>query len=845
MNKEDLLKGLNDKQKEAVIYKEGPLLILAGAGSGKTRVLTHRIGFLIEEGVAPWNILAITFTNKAAGEMRERVDSLLYERAAEQVFVSTFHSMCVRLLRRDIDKLGYSRDFTIYDTDDQKTLIRSCIKKLDLDTKMYRERSMLSTISAQKNQMISAEEFENEAADFYDRNVARIYREYENELKANNALDFDDLLIKTVELFESCPDVLLYWQERFRYIMVDEYQDTNNVQFEIVRLISDKYKNLCVVGDDDQSIYKFRGANIENILNFEKAFPGAKLIKLEQNYRSTKSILNAANEVIKNNEGRKDKKLWTDNEEGKLPEYNEYDTAAAEADSIIKQAAAKAEKGFGYRNQAVLYRTNAQSRLLEEKCISRSVPYIIVGGVNFYQRKEIKDMLSYLRVITNSVDDLACIRIINVPKRGIGQTSVERIQAHAIQHGVSFYEAMLKAEDIPHIGSAAKKIKGFTDFIGFLRERLTNGELSLRELIEAIYKDSGYEDELKKEDPIAAETRLENIEELINKAVSFEADRQEEGLSMLSAFLEEVSLVADIDRTNETDDVLTMMTLHAAKGLEFDAVYLAGMEDGLFPSAGAINADDPVAEIEEERRLCYVGITRARKELYLSSARERMVNGEMHYMKVSRFIDEIPDDACDKHFRSRRSSQDKPSFAGFGGYEGRIERESGYGGGSWGGNYSYRDRYSDNYGRDNDERGFGNDYRSGGRRFGDISGSGYDGRTREDRAYGAYNSFNSYTGGSFGSLDTSKKGKGSKGHAALSGISGLSKGFGSKASSDGVKQKPDYAEGDRVEHIKFGVGTIKSIEDGPTDYKVTVDFDTAGTRNMYAGFAKLKKVNCN
>ena len=895
MNKEELLKGLNDKQKEAVVYKEGPLLILAGAGSGKTRVLTHRIGYLIESGVASWNILAITFTKKAAGEMRERVDSLFYENAARRVFVSTFHSMCVRLLREDIDRLGYSKDFTIYDVEDQRTLIRSCIKKLNLDTKMYKERSMLSLISSNKNEMTDADEFLNQASDFYDRNAARIYKEYENELKANNALDFDDLLIKTVELFDSCPEVLEKWQKRFRYIMVDEYQDTNNVQFEIVRLLSEKYKNICVVGDDDQSIYKFRGANIENILSFEKTFPGAKVIKLEQNYRSTKSILNAANEVIKNNEGRKDKKLWTDNSEGRLPEYREYDTAAGEADSIIKTAAERAENGASYRGQAVLYRTNAQSRLLEEKCIARNVPYVIVGGVNFYQRKEIKDMLSYMRVIANSVDDLACRRIINIPKRGIGQTSIDRVQSFASQNNISFYDALLRTENIPGIGSAGKKIRGFTALIEGLRDRLRSGDLSIRSLIEAIGEESGYNDELKKEDPVTAETRLENIEELINKSVSFEEDRNEQiaaanggtmsvpeadayyavsadtigsghyadeannnaegfiddssddellsedGLSLLSAFLEEVSLVADIDRTNDTDDVLTMMTLHAAKGLEFDTVYLAGMEDGLFPSAAAINADDPVAEIEEERRLCYVGITRAKKELYMSSARERMVNGEMHYMKVSRFIDEIPDDACEKHFRSKHSAYDKPSFAGFGGYEGRMEKESSYGSDSWGGGYSYRDRYSDSYGRKSYDEGrsYSDSYRSGGRHFGDISGSGYDGRTRDDRAYGAYNSFNSYTGGSYGSLDTSKRGKGSRGRSALSGIAGLSKGIGTAGGA--VKQKPDYAAGDRVEHVKFGTGTVKDIADSPTDYKVTVDFDEVGTKIMYAGFAKLKK----
>ena len=828
---EGLLNGLNKEQKEAVEYTEGPLLILAGAGSGKTRVLTHRIGYLIEKGTAPWNILAITFTNKAAGEMRERVNGLLSGYDAGRVFVSTFHSMCVRLLRRDIDKLGYASDFTIYDTDDQKTLIKACIKKLNLDTKIYRERGVLSIISSNKNLMISAEDMENEAGDFYDRNVAKIYAEYEKELKANNALDFDDLLIKTVELFNEHPDVLLYWQERFKYIMVDEYQDTNNVQFELVRMLADKYKNLCVVGDDDQSIYKFRGANIENILNFEKAFPGAKVIKLEQNYRSTKSILNAANEVIKNNTGRKDKSLWTENETGELPVYNEYDTAAGEAESIIREALLMSESGYPLKDQAVLYRTNAQSRLLEEKCISRNIPYTIVGGVNFYQRREIKDILSYLRVISNGTDDVSCRRIINVPKRGIGQTTVDRVTAFSDINGGSFYEALLRPENIPGITSGtAKKIRAFTDYIENIRKRIAENELDITDAIRNIVNDTGYGDELKKEDPVTAETRLENIEELINKAADHQSSpenttgalenaddgkiaedesevRPANGLSELSAFLEEVSLVADIDRMNDTDDVLTMMTLHSAKGLEFDVVYLSGMEEGLFPSAASINSDDPVAEIEEERRLCYVGITRARKKLFLSSARERMVNGEMHYMKPSRFIEEIPDSCAEKYFR-RRTLSEKPAFSNFGGYEGRLEKELSYG---------------------------------------SIGGTSFNGdeRSSEERAYSAYNAFNtsSYRYGDkngeavfgrYGSLDTSAAGRGRK--RSLSSISGLNKG------QNMVKQKPDYGEGDRVRHFKFGDGSVISISDEPTDYKVTVEFDEYGTKVMYAGFAKLKKI---
>ena len=813
MNKEQLLQGLNDRQREAVTETEGPLLVLAGAGSGKTRILTHRIAYLIESGVSPWNILAITFTNKAAREMRERTDRLLEAGIAERVFVSTFHSMCVRLLRRDIDKLGYERDFTIYDADDQRTLVRNCIKTLELDSKIYRERAVQSLISTLKNEMTDADDFEKSASDFYERNAARIYREYERQMKANNALDFDDLLIRTVDLFRRFPEVLEHWQDRFRYIMVDEYQDTNNVQFELVRLLAEKYGNLCVVGDDDQSIYKFRGANIENILSFERSFPGAKTVKLEQNYRSTKRILNAANEVIRNNSGRKEKKLWTENEEGKLPEYLEFETAAAEADNIIRKAASARRNGIPLKNQAVLYRTNAQSRLLEERCVSGSIPYIIVGGVNFYQRKEIKDILSYLRIIANSVDDLSCRRVINVPKRGIGDTTVNRVADYAAQHGISFYEALERAPEIPGLGSAAKKIGKFTAWISEQKQLLSNGELSLRTLIEAVRDDTGYAEELKKDDPIAAETRFENIDELISKAVSFEEENEtEDPAAALGVFLEDISLVSDIDRTEDGDEALTMMTLHAAKGLEFDVVYLCGMEDGLFPSSASINAEDPEAEIEEERRLCYVGFTRARKELYLSSARERMINGETRFMKPSRFVDEIPDDAAEKKFRREhfRHEDRRESFAGFGGYEGRME-----------------------YGLRNDNRGYESGY---GNSYGNSAAEKYS----DEKSYRAYNAFNESGYGKFGSLDTTPAGRRKKGAAALKGIPGLTKGFGSSQAP--VKQKPEYETGDRVRHIKFGTGTVTDIVEEVKDYKITVNFDEHGTKVMYAGFAKLQRV---
>ena len=778
---------LNERQLEAVEHTEGPLLILAGAGSGKTRVLTYRIAHLIEKGVYPREILAITFTNKAAGEMRERVEGMLGE--GTSVFVSTFHSMCVRFLRKNIDRLGYGRDFTIYDTDDQRTVARQVIKDLGLDSKIFRERAVLSVISSQKNEMRDCEMYASEAGDFYEKNVAKIYTQYQARLKANNALDFDDILLLTVKLFKENPDVLMGYQERFRYIMVDEYQDTNTVQFELVRLLSARHRNLCVVGDDDQSIYKFRGANIENILSFEKAFPGAYVIKLEQNYRSTKNILNAANEVIKNNVGRKEKRLWTDNEAGEKPVFKEYDTAGAEADAVVSEAASC---GLPLKNQAVLYRTNAQSRLIEERCIARNVPYRMVGGVNFYQRKEIKDVLSYLKVTANGVDDLAVERIINVPKRGIGATTVSRVKDYARINSLSMYDALKKAREIPGIGAAAKKIAGFVEVIEGFREKNEDPQISIRDLIESVKTDTGYEEELRKDDEIEAQTRIENIEELINKAVSFEDDSSNEDRS-LSAFLEEVSLVADIDNTDFGDDRLTLMTLHSAKGLEFEKVYLVGMEEGLFPSASAINSDDPEGEIEEERRLCYVGITRAKRILKMSSARERMINGEMRYEKPSRFVAELPEETVEKEMRSLRPAR-------------------------W---EDYDDDYESPIPR---SRSFKNDPSSFAGRF------GFGTHTVNYGDEGGVPGRNVMVG-RFGSLDRSSKGPSSKRVS-----------FGKEFS---VKKPEhlDYGVGDRVRHIKFGDGTVKNIEDGPKDYEVTVDFDSYGEKRMFAGFAKLVKIN--
>ena len=805
---------LNPMQREAVFHTEGPLLVLAGAGSGKTRVLTHRIAYLIEEKrVAPWNIMAITFTNKAAAEMRERVDKIVGE-GAEAIWVSTFHSSCVRILRRFIDRLGYDTNFTIYDGDDQKTLMKQVLKKMQADPKQFKERAVLSRISAAKNDRITADEFEQQAgADFREKKIAQIYREYQKELKKNNALDFDDLLVKTVELFEANADVLEYYQDKFRYIMVDEYQDTNTVQFRFVSLLAAKYRNLCVVGDDDQSIYKFRGANIENILSFEKAFPGARVIKLEQNYRSTQSILNAANEVIRHNRGRKDKTLWTANDEGPKVRFRQYDTAYEEADAIIRDIEReKEEKNAEYSDFAVLYRTNAQSRLLEEKCIYYSIPYRLVGGVNFYQRKEIKDILCYLKTIANGRDDLAVQRVINVPKRGIGATSIGKVTIYASANGMSFYDALLRVRGVPTIGKAADKIEKFTEQIENFRSRLS--ALSIPELIEAILEETGYKKDLEAEGEIEGETRLQNVEELVNKATGYMSTAEE---PTLDGFLEEVALVADVDSLDESENRIVLMTLHGAKGLEFPYVYLSGMEDGLFPSSMSIFSDDKDA-IEEERRLCYVGITRAEKELTLTAARQRMVNGETRFAKVSRFIEEIPPQLLDEEEQPTVFERTAGMSRGRRGFE--DSGTSGWTTGSFGvsgAGDGDRVRIGGMSGKhplsENDavwERGAA---RMSG--WGGVNGSGSAGSSR--------------------TLDPYKSAYGSSSRPASPAPS-FGKAF--------TVQKVDhlsYGEGDRVRHLKFGEGTVQKIADGGKDFEVTVNFDRVGVKKMFASFAKLVK----
>ena len=638
---------LNDKQKEAVFHTEGPLLVLAGAGSGKTRVLTHRIAYLMEEKkVKPWNILAITFTNKAAGEMRERVDKLVGD-AAGKVWVSTFHSACVRILRRDIGWIGFDTNFAIYDTEDQKSLMKSVCKQLQVDTKLYKERALMSAISEAKDELVSPQEFALRAqGNFRQETVARVYAEYQRQLKSSNALDFDDLIVKTVEIFQHNPDILDYYQERFKYIMVDEYQDTNTAQFKFVSLLAEKYKNLCVVGDDDQSIYRFRGANIGNILGFEKVFPEAKVVRLEQNYRSTQNILNAANEVIVNNTERKEKRLWTENEEGDKVHFRQFNNGFEEAEYVAGEIIQGRRNGkFQYKDCAVLYRTNAQSRLFEEKFLLANVPYKIVGGVNFYARKEIKDLLSYLKTIDNASDDLAVRRILNVPKRGIGLTSIGRVQDYADMMNLSFYDALRVVEEVPSIGRAAGKINDFVSFIQGLKSKAE--AYTVRETLEEVIELTGYVKELEAEKTEEAQARIENIDELISKTESFQEAMEEAGQpATLSAFLEEIALVADIDSVDPDQDYVLLMTLHSAKGLEFPNVFIVGMEDGVFPGYASIWSGDP-SDIEEERRLCYVGITRAMKELTLTCAKQRMIRGETQYNRVSRFVREVPRELVD------------------------------------------------------------------------------------------------------------------------------------------------------------------------------------------------------
>lgn len=742
---------LNEQQKEGVFTTEGAVLILAGAGSGKTGVLTHRIAHLIDDlGVNSYNILAITFTNKAAKEMKERVDRLV-GMGADSAWIMTFHAACVRILRRYICRIGYDNNFTIYDTDDQKSVIKDILKRKNLDPKQYKDRTILSVISNAKDNLISPDDmYQSSGGNYNTMKTAEIYREYQEQLKKNNAVDFDDIIGLTVKLFNEDKEVLRYYQERFRYIMVDEYQDTNRAQFNLIRLLAGGHGNLCVVGDDDQSIYKFRGADINNILDFEKYFNDAKIIKLEQNYRSTQKILDVANEVIKNNAGRKDKRLWTSVKDGTKVIFNVYENGYEEARGIAEDIAHRhLHDRKDYSDFAILYRTNAQSRSLEEKLIEKNIPYRIYGGINFYARREIKDILAYLKTIDNARDDLAVKRILNVPKRGIGATSVAKVDDYAYENDITFYVALRQAKEVPGLQRAVSKVEGFVTQIEILKSK--SQYIGVGKLIEEIIETVGYSDyiDAESESDEQATERRQNIDELISKAVQYEETVDEPSLS---GFLEEVALVADIDNLDENNDMVSLMTIHSAKGLEFPIVYLAGMEDGLFPSYMSISTGDE-SDIEEERRLCYVGITRAKETLIMSAARMRTVRGETQMNRTSRFVREIPKELLAESAQMLKKNSE----------------------------------YSSITGKDHMELPV--------RKHGQVA-------------------FNSYQREAISNTVFDKK----------------------------TDSAPDYVVGDRVRHIKFGEGTVADMINGGRDYEVTVDFDTAGRKKMFAGFAKLVKI---
>ncbi len=774
-----MYENMNDMQRQAVCQTEGPVLILAGAGSGKTRVLTHRAAYLIEElGIDPYHIMAITFTNKAAEEMRARIDEIV-GCGSQSIWVSTFHSACVRILRRFIDRIGYDTNFTIYDADDQKQLMKDICKRLEIDTKVHKEKFFLNAISHAKDELVGPSAYQAQAqGDYNKQRIARVYAEYQQMLQKNNALDFDDLIMKTVELFQSDSEVLNHYQERLKYIMVDEYQDTNTAQFHFVRLLASKYGNLCVVGDDDQSIYRFRGANIRNILNFEQYFPNTVVIKLEQNYRSTQNILDAANGVIANNIGRKEKALWTENDSGDQVKLRQFETAFDEADFVLSDIQSHVKNGeCRYQDCAVLYRTNVQSRLFEERFILGNVPYQIVGGVNFYARKEIKDLLAYLKTVDNARDDLAVRRIINVPKRGIGATTLSKVQAYANEQEISFYQALRQASDIPSLGRTAAKIEPFVTLIQTMRSKA--GLLAVSDLLQEIIDVTGYVKELKAEQTDEAQARIENIEELQGKVRIYE---QNEAEPTLSGFLEEVALVADLERTEEDADHVTLMTLHSAKGLEFPRVYLTGMEDGLFPGYLSITSDT-MDELEEERRLAYVGMTRAMRHLTLTCAGQRMLRGETQYNKISRFVREIPPHVLDVSAKRQRRMPEQTAPR-------QRAREM----------FLAKPMALQS-------EGVADSRQSGPRQQAQDHVC-----TAADTAFAAADSR-----GADNAADS--------------------------AEDAAVRKKLGYGVGDLVTHQKFGNGEVTRIVSGGRDYEVTVRFFGAGVKKMFAMFAKLKRTD--
>lgn len=770
MNKEELINGLNDRQKEAVLATDGPCLVIAGAGSGKTKVLTHKIAYDIESGIKPWNILAITFTNKAANEMKERIEKLIGD-AAKDLWMGTFHSICVRILRRYIDRIGYKTDFVIFDTSDQKTLIKECLKALKVDDKIFTDRGVLSEISNGKNEMLEPKAYGVKySGDFRKEKIAEIYELYQRRLRENNAIDFDDIINFTIKILSENPDVLDYYTEKFKYILVDEYQDTNKAQFTLVSLLASKYGNVTAVGDNDQGIYSFRGADISNILNFERDFPGTRIIKLEQNYRCTGNILKAANAVIKHNENKYDKKLWTENEEGHLPciycGEDEYD----EGRYIVEQINhLKTEEYYKNSDFTILYRMNAQSRAIEDILMREGIPYKVIGGLKFYERKEIKDIIAYLRLIHNSADNLSLKRIINEPKRGIGKTSIDQIQEISDKTGNSMYEIIRNAQEYG-LTRVYSNSRDFIEQMEYLKSK--KDELKISDLIKETLNKTGYTKALENENSVEAETRIENLEEFLTVAIEFE---EESADNTLAEFLENITLSSDIDGMEDQDDSVTLMTLHSAKGLEFPVVFLVGMEEGIFPGYKSIG--EPQA-LEEERRLFYVGITRAKQYLYLTCAKHRTIFGSTSYNQVSRFVKEIPEELLEGYAEVvERKSVDKEEFKDYG--------------------------YRWSYGKGQTVKTFK--------------------MSEEDKSVvaktigeqGAKSEYQFRTAESF--LNSIKQ---------------------NNQTNDVDLSK--YQVGQRVYHKKFGEGTIMKLEQEGNDIKVDLEFDKVGHKRLMAKFAGLE-----
>ena len=768
---QNLLENLNDMQKEAVIATEGPCLVIAGAGSGKTKVLTHKIAYLMaEKNVKPWNILAITFTNKAANEMKQRAENLVGD-CVNDIWIGTFHSICVRILRKFIDRIGFDNSFIIFDTSDQKTVVKECMKELKIDDKLFSDKSVLYEISNAKNEMLEPAEYAEKSANDYRKEViAKIYRLYQDKLKENNAIDFDDIINFTIKILKNNQDVLDFYTDKFKYVLVDEYQDTNKSQFTLVTLLASKYGNITVVGDNDQGIYSFRGADITNILNFEKDFPGTKIIKLEQNYRCTRNILKAANAVIKNNTVKYDKKLWTENDEGTKPEIYSGDDEYDEASYLISRInTLRREEYYKYNDFAVLYRMNSQSRAIEDILRRENIPYKIIGGLKFYERKEIKDIIAYLRLIFNPSDNLSLKRIINEPKRGVGKTSLDSIQEIADNNNTSMYE-VIKNADKYGLNRVYTNTREFITLIEYLRS--VKDDIKISDLIKQTLNKSGYTQALKVENTIEAESRIQNLDEFLTVAIEFEDESAD---NTLAEFLEGITLTTDLDNTDTTEDSVTLMTLHSAKGLEFPVVFLVGMEEGIFPGYKSIGEPQ---ELEEERRLFYVGITRAKEFLYLTCAKRRTIFGSTSYNPVSRFVTEIPNDVLE-------------------GYEDVVNKKTS--------NNLFEDSpFSWEYG------------------------------TAQGGPIKTYNSdtYKVPVSAASSSIETPK----ANGFAFRTAESFLSS-LGNKTNNVDISQ---YKEGQRVYHKKFGEGTINKLEAEGDDFKVDISFDKSGNKRLMAKFAGLQ-----